>query len=45
MVSQLLTLYITPVIYIYLDQFMHWVSFRKRGRLPTLMADPVPQGK
>jgi hydrophobe/amphiphile efflux-1 (HAE1) family protein len=45
MVSQLLTLYITPVIYIYLDQFMHWVSFRKRGRIPTLMADPVPQGK
>ncbi|MES1167629.1 MAG: efflux RND transporter permease subunit, partial [Oleiharenicola lentus] len=44
-VSQLLTLYITPVIYIYLDSFMHWLLFRKRGHLPSLMADPMPQGK
>jgi hydrophobe/amphiphile efflux-1 (HAE1) family protein len=44
-VSQLLTLYITPVIYIYLDRFVHWVSHRKRGRVPTLMGDAVPQGK
>jgi len=45
MVSQLLTLYITPVIYIYLDRMMHWLALRKRGHLPSLMADPVPQGK
>jgi len=45
MVSQLLTLYITPVIYIYMDRFMHWLTQRKRGRLPSLMAEPVPQGK
>ncbi len=45
MVSQLLTLYITPVIYIYLDRLMHWLAFRKRGRVPSLMADTVPQGK
>ena len=45
MVSQLLTLYITPVIYIYLDHLMHWLALRKRGHLPSLMADPVPQGK
>ena len=44
-VSQLLTLYITPVIYIYLDRFMHWLSLRKRGRVPSLMAGAVPQGK
>jgi HAE1 family hydrophobic/amphiphilic exporter-1 len=45
MVSQLLTLYITPVIYIYLDRLMHAVSLRKRGRVPSLMADAVPQAK
>jgi HAE1 family hydrophobic/amphiphilic exporter-1 len=45
MVSQLLTLYITPVIYIYLDRFVHWASKRKRGRVPTLMGDAVPQAK
>ena len=44
-VSQLLTLYITPVIYIYMDRFMHWLSFRKRGQVPSLMAATVPQGK
>ncbi len=44
MVSQLLTLYITPVIYIYMDRFMHSLSFR-RGRLPSLMAETVPQAK
>ncbi len=44
-VSQLLTLYITPVIYIYLDRLMHWLSLRKRGRVPSLMADAVPQAK
>jgi len=44
-VSQLLTLYITPVIYIYMDRFMHWVSHRKRGRVPSLMGDAVPQAK
>jgi HAE1 family hydrophobic/amphiphilic exporter-1 len=32
-VSQLLTLYITPVTYIYLDSFGHWL--RTRGWLPS----------
>jgi len=45
LVSQLLTLYITPVIYIYLDRLMHWLALRKRGHVPSLMAEPVPQGK
>jgi HAE1 family hydrophobic/amphiphilic exporter-1 len=29
--SQLLTLYITPVIYIYLDSFQHWLKTRRRA--------------
>ena len=45
MVSQLLTLYITPVIYIYMDRFMHWVQHKRRT--PSLMGDalPAPQAK
>jgi len=46
-VSQLLTLYITPVIYIYMDRFMHWLQHKRRT--PSLMADanalPAPQAK
>jgi len=33
--SQILTLYTTPVIYLYLDKLQHWLSPR-RSRLPTL---------
>ena len=36
-VSQLLTLYITPVIYIYMDRFMHWLQHKRRT--PSLMSD------
>ena len=46
--SQLLTLYITPVYYIYLDSFQNWFSSR-RGRSRTedeiLMGEPVLAGK
>jgi len=37
-VSQVLTLYSTPVIYVYLDRFGHWLSgldIRKTLRLKT----------
>jgi len=37
-VSQLLTLFITPVIYIYFEQFRHWVGARRRAHAPP----PVP---
>ena len=36
-VSQILTLYTTPVIYLYLDRLQHWLSPR-RSRMPTLAA-------
>jgi HAE1 family hydrophobic/amphiphilic exporter-1 len=37
MVSQLLTLYITPVIYVYFEQFRHWVGARRRAHAPAPM--------
>jgi len=36
-VSQILTLYTTPVIYLYLDKLQHWLSPR-RSRMPALAA-------
>jgi hydrophobe/amphiphile efflux-1 (HAE1) family protein len=34
--SQVLTLYTTPVVYLYLDRLQHWLAPRRRSRLPTL---------
>ena len=39
LVSQWLTLYTTPVIYLYLDRFAHWLS-GKRGRRPARFRRP-----
>ncbi len=36
MVSQVLTLYTTPVVYLYLDRLQGWLSPRRRSRLPHL---------
>jgi hydrophobe/amphiphile efflux-1 (HAE1) family protein len=36
--SQVLTLYTTPVIYLYLDRLQHWLSPRRSARLPKLAA-------
>ncbi len=40
--SQLLTLYITPVFYIYLDRLQHWS--RKRFKKPEVEAEAEPAG-
>jgi len=34
--SQVLTLYTTPVVYLYLDRLQHWLAPRRRSRLPPL---------
>ncbi len=36
MLSQVLTLYTTPVIYLYLDRLQRWITPRQRLRMPTL---------
>ncbi len=38
LLSQVLTLYTTPVIYLYLDRLQHLLAPRRRSRLPTLAA-------
>jgi len=39
MVSQLLTLYTTPVVYLYLDRFRLWVARVRSGRKGREAAD------
>jgi hydrophobe/amphiphile efflux-1 (HAE1) family protein len=36
--SQVLTLYTTPVVYLYLDRLQHWLAPRRSSRMPTLVA-------
>ncbi len=36
LLSQILTLYTTPVIYLYLDRVQHWLSPARRRRMPRL---------
>jgi multidrug efflux pump subunit AcrB len=36
LLSQVLTLYTTPVIYLYLDRLQHWLAPRRRTALPRL---------
>jgi HAE1 family hydrophobic/amphiphilic exporter-1 len=44
-VSQMLTLYITPVIYIFMDHFTHRFLSRKPRHAPAGVAHAVPAGK
>jgi HAE1 family hydrophobic/amphiphilic exporter-1 len=41
-VSQLLTLYITPVVYIYMDRFSHGAGWFRRRRKSELTGMPQP---
>jgi len=46
LVSQLLTLFITPVIYLYLDQIRRWVSGQQIGiRVPPVLASADPKSR
>jgi HAE1 family hydrophobic/amphiphilic exporter-1 len=36
--SQILTLYTTPVIYLYLDRLQHWLAPNRQRRIPRLAA-------
>jgi Cu/Ag efflux pump CusA len=36
LVSQVLTLYTTPVIYLYLDRLQHWLVPNRRSAMPRL---------
>ena len=44
-VSQMLTLYITPVIYIYMDRFTHWLAARRRHEPALDSPAALPAGK
>jgi multidrug efflux pump len=41
--SQLLTLYTTPVIYLYLDRFRLWVRRPWRIRQPQIADESIPE--
>ena len=36
--SQILTLYTTPVVYLYLDRLQRWLAPKRRSRMPSLVA-------
>jgi len=40
--SQILTLYTTPVIYIYFDRLQNWLSQRRRIEVPAAQLAPAP---
>ena len=39
--AQLMTLYTTPVVYVYLDDFRHWLRRRREGAHPSAGALPI----
>ena len=45
MLSQVLTLYTTPVIYLYLERLQRWLVPKREGRLPRLAAKMAAAGE
>jgi len=45
LVSQLLTLYTTPVVYLYLDRLRLWINTRRAGRRAVHDSTPSPAGE
>jgi len=43
--SQILTLYTTPVVYLYLDKLQHWLSPAKARNTPRLANAMRPQAE
>jgi multidrug efflux pump len=39
-VSQMLTLFTTPVIYLYMDRLRFWLAQRKAGKIPKMLPKP-----
>ena len=44
-VSQMLTLYITPVIFIYMDRFTHKFGAKRARAVAALLTEPLPVAK
>ena len=44
--SQMVTLFVTPVIFTYMDEFQHWVAarFRRKSREPVTQSIPALHG-
>ena len=45
MLSQVLTLYTTPVIYLYLDKVAHWLAPKRKSRMPRLAEKMATSGE
>jgi multidrug efflux pump len=43
-ISQLLTLYTTPILYLYLDRFGLWVQHQRQRLMPRLFSPPSTSG-
>jgi hydrophobic/amphiphilic exporter-1 (mainly G- bacteria), HAE1 family len=44
--SQLLTLFVTPVVFVYMEQFREWLGRRRgKGGLPKEVVEPRPPAR
>jgi HAE1 family hydrophobic/amphiphilic exporter-1 len=42
--SQMITLYVTPVFYVYMDHLDGWLKRRRHAKAPDAAASPLPAG-